>query len=154
VFGLRRALLVVAPTLIVITIACGGDGEQPGTPTPEPTAIPTPTATAVPPSGPTVVRAQIDASCVDGPVGADLIVHYTIAVPQGRVLNRVRLFVDGEEKEDSESLSQQAYARIATIAVDPGSEHTYRIEVETPGESKPYELHGSVACPDDSGPAA
>ena len=51
---IRRAVLLIAPVLLLTIVACGGEDPSPSpTPTPEPTASPTQTPTAPPTPVPT-----------------------------------------------------------------------------------------------------
>jgi hypothetical protein len=103
------------------------------------------------PGGPTGhLRTTAQATCEAGPVGADLVVRYAVTADVG-VVSRVRLYIDDQEAQDSGALSQPTYVRIATLAVEPGSRHTYKVSAESP-TAPAFSLSGRVSCPGTPGP--
>jgi len=150
--GRQPCVLLVALLTAALLAACAGAGSSPAA-TAEPTETPAATATPEPTeTGPARVRASIEATCRVGSGQGEIVVRYGAAAEGSTLLSRVRLLIDEKVSEDSGSLSQREYRRIATLPVTPGTRHSYGVIAEAPG-APPASVRSIIQCPAAPTPA-
>jgi len=149
-----RARILLALLTTALLAACAGAGSSPPAATEEATrSVPTATVTPEPTeTGPARVRASIEASCRVGSGQGEIVVRYGAVAEGSTLLSRVRLLIDEKVSEDSGSLSQKEYRRIATLPVAPGTRHSYGVIAEAPG-APPASVRSIIQCPAAPTPA-
>lgn len=141
-----RGLLAVLACLPLA--ACGGDGPYTGDGAPASSGTVAPIASSTPEptqSGPPQLRSSISGSCRITATGAEIRVEYGATAVGSTQLTRVRLLQDGREIEDSGPLEQIRFTRVATLQVQPGEEHVYRVTAEALG-ARSGNVQSTVRC--------